>query len=353
MSDARKSAPRLVDLAALTGFSVATVSRSLADHPGISDDTKSRVRAAALEHGYPIRPAPSSAEAAAARRKDRNRIGLVMPAALSAGSPLANPFELSLIGGIGAALRDRHFDFSIAWQAPHDDKSLMKFMARSKYDGLIFIGQSQYHGALNRLADMGRAFVVWGVEAEDQAYCSIGSDNFQGGYRATSHLVRLGRRRIVFLGQSAALASAQTRFSQTAVRLEGYRAAIEGGGLPVVPAMVQASLGTSEAAADAVENLLERNIVFDGIVAASDTIAIGAIRALRQRGHHVPRDVSVIGYDDSDLASHVHPRLTTVRQDTLKAGNLLVSKLLRLMDGHSVASERLPTEIVIRDSCGA
>jgi DNA-binding LacI/PurR family transcriptional regulator len=347
----RNAAPRLVDLAQLAGFSVATVSRALADHPAISDETKNRVKAIALEHGYALRENPAGSPAH--RRKDRKRIGVVMPAPLSIGSPLANPFELSLLGGIGAALRDRHFDFSVACSAPHDDKSLARFMAKAKYDGTIFIGQAQYHVGLNRLAEAGRNIVVWGVEAEGQKYCSIGSDNFQGGFRATSHLIRLGRQRIVFLGQSPALAAAQTGLSQSAVRLEGCRAALEAAGLPLDPVMVQAAAGTSEAGAEAVVNLMERNVEFDGIVAASDVMAIGAICALQMRGRHVPRDVSVIGYDDSEFARYAQPRLTTVRQDTMKAGNLLVSKLLRLMDGHAVTSERLPTDIVVRDSCGA
>lgn len=353
MSDTKQTAPRLVDLAELAGFSVATVSRALANHPAISDETKNRVREIAAAQGYPLRDRDVPGAGVVRGRKDRNRICIVMPAALSAGNPLANPFELSLLGGIGAALRDRHLDFSIAWQAPHDDKSLLKFMAKSKYDGTVFIGQSQYHAGLNKLAEAGRPIAVWGVEAEDQIYCSIGSDNFQGGYRATSHLIRLGRRRIVFLGQAPAVATAQTAVSQSVVRLAGCQAALRAAGLPIDPALVHAAAGSSEAGADAVDNLMERNIEFDGIVAASDVVAIGAVRALQQRGRQVPRDVSVIGYDDSDIASYAQPRLTTVRQDTLKAGNLLVSKLLRLMDGHSVTSERLPTEIVIRDSCGA
>ena len=353
MPNEMKPTPRLIDLAKLTGFSVATISRALADHPAISAETKARVKMAAEAHGYPLRDRTPQSGLAGPKRRDRNRICIVMPAPLSVGNPLANPFELSLLGGIGAALRDRHLDFSIAWAAPHDDKSLLKFMAKSKYDGTVFIGQSQYHAGLNKLAEGGRAFVVWGVEAVNQAYCSIGSDNFQGGYRATSHLIRLGRRRIVFLGQAPAIATAQTTVSQSAVRLAGCHAALQAAGLPIDPGLVQAAIGTSEAGADAGDNLMERAVEFDGIVAASDVIAIGAVRALQQRGHSVPGDVSVIGYDDSDIASYAQPRLTTVRQDTLKAGSLLVSKLLRLMDGHTVSSERLPTEIVIRESCGA
>lgn len=353
MSQTREPVVRLADLAGLSGFSVATVSRALAGHPAISQATRDTIIALARQHGYPLRERAPAEPLPARKRLNRNRICIVMPASLGAGSPLANPFELSLLGGIGAAMRDRHLDFSIAWQAPHDDRSLLKFMAKSRYEGTIFIGQSQYHQALNKLAEGGRALVVWGVEAAGQAYCSIGSDNFQGGLRATSHLIRLGRRRIVFLGQAPAVPGAQTAISQAAVRLAGCCAALEAAGLPVDLSMMHPAIDTSAAGADAVDNLIERGVAFDGIVAASDVIAIGAIRALQQRGRQVPGDVSVIGYDDSDIASYAQPRLTTVRQDTLKAGNLLVSKLLRLIDGHAVVSERLPTEIVVRESCGA
>jgi DNA-binding LacI/PurR family transcriptional regulator len=138
MTADKPNPPRLADLAALTGFSVATISRALANHPGISDETKGQIKRVAIEQGYPVREPSEASSASATRRKDRNRICIVMPAALSAGSRLANPFELSLVGGIGAALRDRHLDFSIAWQAPRDDKTLLKFMAKPKYDGFIF-----------------------------------------------------------------------------------------------------------------------------------------------------------------------------------------------------------------------
>jgi signal transduction histidine kinase len=84
----------------------------------------------------------------------------------------------------------------------------------------------------------------------------------------------------------------------------------------------------------------------------SDLVALGAIQTLRQRGLRVPEDVAVIGYDDIDAAALSTPGLTTIRQDVIKAGNLLASKLLRIIDGHRAKSERLPTDLVIRESCG-
>ena len=105
MPNEMKPTPRLIDLAELTGFSVATISRALADHPAISAETKARVKMAAEAHGYPLRDRTPQSGLAGPKRRDRNRICIVMPAPLSVGNPLANPFELSLLGGIGAALQ--------------------------------------------------------------------------------------------------------------------------------------------------------------------------------------------------------------------------------------------------------
>jgi DNA-binding LacI/PurR family transcriptional regulator len=99
--------------------------------------------------------------------------------------------------------------------------------------------------------------------------------------------------------------------------------------------------------------LLQTGKVFDGIFAASDLIAIGAIRALQEAGMDVPDDVSVVGFDDIPAASYVNPGLTTVHQDTARAGELLVSNLIKLIEGEPVESSLLPPKLVIRQSCGA
>lgn len=346
-----QSAPRLADVAAATGFSIATVSRALDDHPGLSPETKQSVTAAAQALGYPLRdPAAKTSRQRKARRS--GAICAVMPVALPTGSRLANAFEMALLGGIGAAMRDRGLDFSISAQAPYDDKSLVRFMAEHRYDGVILFGQSQFHDTLNELAAGPRPFVVWGVDVPGQQYCSIGSDNFEGGLRATSHLIGLGRKRIAFIGQAAPITTAQTRVSQMAERLGGFRAALAAAGLPSDLVMTRPAATGHQAGSEAVHILIATGQDFDAIVASSDLVAIGAMDALRQHGRSVPGDVAVVGYDDSEAANLVHPRLTTMRQDTILAGNLLVAKVLRAMDGYQIKSERLPTELVVRSSCG-
>lgn len=347
--------PRLADIAAAAGVSIATVSRVLDDHPAIKPETKALVRRFAEAQGYPIRDAALAKPRQARQRKPRRSgsICVVMPVALPAGSRLANSFELNLLGGIGAAMRDHGLDLSIAAQAPYDDRTLAAFMATHPYDGVIFLGQSQFHDGLNLLAEAQRAFVVWGVDAPDQKYCSVGSDNFAGGLQATQHLIGLGRRRIAFIGQAAPITSAQTRQSQIAARMAGFRAALAAADLPAQLTMVHPAPTGMQAGYDAVQTLLARGVAFDAIAASSDLVAIGAMDALAQHGISVPGDVAIVGYDDAEVAGLVRPRLTTMRQDAIVAGDLLVSKLLRAMAGYQIRSERLPTELVIRDSCGA
>ncbi|NOW45312.1 DNA-binding LacI/PurR family transcriptional regulator [Novosphingobium sp. SG751A] len=346
--------PRLIDVAQAAGVSVATVSRVLDDHRAITPDTKARVIAIAQEMGYPLREgAQDKAKTRARKTRRSGSICAVMPVALPSGSRLANSFELNLLGGIGAAMRDHGLDFSISSQAPYDDASLARFMATHPYDGIIFLGQSQFHSGLNQMAQGGRPFVVWGVETLDQLYCSVGSNNAEGGWQATSHLVKLGRQRIAFIGQAAPITTAQTRQAQLSERLFGFRHALAGAGLPSGLTFLRPAPSGMQAGTEAVHALLDQKVAFDAIVASSDLVAVGAIRALHERGLRVPDDVAIVGYDDSEAARLAHPQLTTIRQDTILAGNLLVSKLLRMMEGYQVRSERLPTELVIRESCGA
>src|SRR3546814_10356903 len=128
----------------------------------------------------------------------------------------------------------------------------------------------------------------------EQRYCSVGSDNLRGGRRATAHLARLGRRRIAFLGDIEA--------PEVIQRYQGYLRALEEAGLPVDPALVVPAHFEIEFAEAAVDTLIARQVDFDAIFAASDMIALGAIRSLLTAGCSVPGDVSVVGYDEVQFA---------------------------------------------------
>jgi len=327
----------LEDLAKLAGVSVSTVSRALNDEPSISMRTKQRIWALAREREYPFRrymPAgPIGAEGS---------IAIVLPRTHGRPLPLSHPFFLELFASIGEAARDRGCDFTVSHIAPASYDDLYVAVTTSRADGVIFLGQGALHESFNRLSESDARFAVWGAQMQSQKYPSIGSDNVLGGRRATSHLARLGRKRIAFLGETD---------PEAMQRRQGYLEALREAGLAAEPALdvqVHFELESGEAAVD---RLLRRNVPFDAIFASSDLIALGAIRALKRAGRAVPGDVSVVGYDDMLLSRLSTPSLSTIKQDTDKAGRLLVSAVLD-PSGDS-RPERLPTDLIIRESCGA
>jgi len=233
----------------------------------------------------------------------------------------------------------------ISHAAPQNYDDLSRLMDMSRAEGVIFLGQSFLHERLNRLMAHGGRFVVWGGELSGQEYCSVGTDNVKGGRRATAHLARLGRQRIAFFGDTEAPEMRQ--------RFEGYKEALELNNLTYDPELVVPAHFEIESAEAAVDALLAKGHGFDAIFACSDTIALGAIRALARRDMAVPDDVSVVGYDDLQIARYSRPALTTIRQDLAKAGRLMVSKLMNASSASDMVSERLPTDVIVRESCGA
>lgn len=334
----RANPPTLLDLAKLAGVSVSTVSRSLKDHESISGRTKRRILAIAREQGYPTALLSDGEDEGVSD----DTISIVTPRVHGLPLPLSHPFFLELIASIGEAARERGCDFSVSHTAPANFDDLLSAVRRNRVRGAIFLGQGSLHQAFNQLVSCDARFVVWGAQIPSQTYCTVGSDNFQGGRRATSHLLRLGRRRIAFVGGSDA---------ESNQRRAGYLRALAESEIEADPALIGRVEFELENAEATIDGFLRRGVKFDAIVAASDLIALGSIRALRRSGISVPGDVSVVGYDDMLLGRLSTPTLSTVRQDTQKAGRILVSKILDpSADNHP---EILPTDLIVRESCGA
>jgi DNA-binding LacI/PurR family transcriptional regulator len=334
-----RDSTRLEDLARIAGVSTATASRALSDHPAVNSRTKQLIWQLAKEHRYPFRRGLPKGPIGAT-----GTIALVVPRPQGRDTLLDDPFILELFAGVGDAARERGCDLVMSHFMPAGYQDLAAAMTTSRADGIIFLGQSSLHAAFNQLARTETRFAVWGAQLPDQAYCSIGSDNLAGGRRATLHLARMGRRRIVYLGENEA--------PEVSQRVRGYREAMEQSGLPAEPELMVPTYFTVESGEAAVDALLARGIAFDAIVAASDLIALGAIRSLLHHGVRVPEDVSVVGYDDVPFARFSRPALTTVVQNTARAGRMLVSKLLDTGADSEMRSERLPTDLIVRESCG-
>jgi len=330
---------RLEDLASLAGVSISTASRALNDSPAVNSRTKQLIWKLAREHDYPFRRTMPAGPIGA-----NGTIALVVPRPQGREGQLDDPFFLELFAGVSDAARGRGCDLLVSHFAPTSFDDLLSAMTTSRADGVIFLGQSSLHRAFNQLAESESRFAVWGAQLADQAYCSVGSDNLAGGKRATLHLARLGRQRIVYLGDTEA--------PEVSQRVRGHLDGLEQAGLPYDPALMVPAHFTVESAEASVDALIARGESFDGIVAASDLIALGAVRALLRAGRSVPGDVSVLGYDNVPFARYSRPALTTIAQDTARAGRLLVSKLLDTIGDGDMRSERLPTDLIVRESCG-
>lgn len=331
-------ATRLEDLARLAGVSISTVSRALNDSPTVSRRTKEHIWALARKVDYPFRrsmPAgPIGADAT---------IALVVPQLQSRDQEKSDPFRSQLLEGITSAARERGCDILISHIAPQSYEDLSSALKTSRAEGVIFIGQSFLRVEFNQLAEEETRFVVWGAQFSEQNYCSVGSDNPEGGRRAAAHLLRLGRQRILFLGDTQAPEARQ--------RHRGYREAHEAAGVPLDDNLTIPAHFEVESAEATIDSCIDSGLDFDGIFAASDLLAIGALRALIKSGRKVPEDVSVVGYDDIPFARLHRPALTTIRQDTGQAGRMLVSKLLDSRGGAN-RSERITTELIVRETCG-
>ena len=331
---------RLEDIAKEAGVSIATVSRALSDNPAVNDGTKRRIWDLARAQGYNMRALPISARSAA-----KATLSVIIPKPQGRDGWLLDPFFQELLGGIGEAARSLQCDYIVSHADPQNYDDLSRLMDSTRCEGIIFLGQSFLHERLNRLVGHPMKFIVWGGQLPGQDYVSVGSDNLRGGRKAAAHLARLGRKRIAFFGDTDAPEIKQ--------RFDGYRAALEQAGLAFDPDLVFPAHFEIESAANSMHALISRGTAFDAAVCSSDLIAIGAIRALRQHGLSVPGDVAIVGYDDIQLARYIEPPLTTIGQDLPLAGRLMVMKLLNAETPADMQSERLPTALIQRESCGA
>lgn len=334
--------PTSFDIAALAGVSQPTVSRALSGNPAVSEATRAKVFAAAEQLNYKV-----DKNASNLRRQSSRTLALLFFEDATADGGLINPFFLSMLGSITRTCAGNGYDLLISFQQLSGNWHVDYEDAR-KADGLILLGYGdylEYLPRLEQLVDQGTHFVRWGSLGPGQLGFTIGSDNVQGGQDAIRHLIARGRRRIAFIG------TATPGFPEFLDRYEGYRAGHVLAGLGVDPALKRDAMSSEAEGQAAVRQLLAEGQAFDAIFAASDLIAIGAMRALAEAGRAVPRDVAIVGYDDQPAASMASPPLTTVSQDARRAGEVLVESLLAQIHGDAPpVTQALPVRLIVRAS---
>ena len=331
--------PTSFDIAALAGVSQPTVSRALSGNASVSEETRRRVLEAAERLHYTV-----DKNASGLRRQSAKTLALLFFEEWPDGA-LINPFYLSLVGPMVRRCAEHGYDLLISFQQLSSDWHV-DYEDSRKADGIILLGYGdylEYRPRLERLVARGAHFVRWGTDGPGQIGVTVSSDNEQGGFDATTHLLQQGRRRIAFIGTGGA------GFPEVEERWRGHCRALRAAEIePDQKLRVDAAPDEAEGRT-AAEQLLQRGVEFDAIFAASDVAAIGAMHALQHAGRGVP-ETAVVGFDDIPAASLASPPLTTITQSARAAAEALVDTLLESIESGSAKNCVLPVHLTVRES---
>jgi len=331
-------------IAHLAGVSQPTVSRALRGSPMVNEVTRSKILKIARELNYKV-----DKNASNLRCQHSGTLALLMFEDPAPDDSLINPFFVSMLASITRACGQRGYDLLISFQQPANNDWQSGFEDSNKADGIILLGYGDYLDYRRRLEFLnarGTHFVRWGAVMPDEAEVTVGCDNYRGGFEVTRHLLERGARRVAFLGD------ASNHYPEFLERHRGYGDALAAQGLRADARLQFDAISSEQSGYNAAINLLARKLRFDAVCAASDLIAIGAMKALADHGLQVPDDVLVSGFDDIPLAAFVNPSLTTVQQDTRAAGEILVETLLKLINKEPVDNQVIPVTLLVRGSTG-
>jgi DNA-binding LacI/PurR family transcriptional regulator len=326
-------------IAAMLGVSQPTVSRALRGDIRVNERTRERIEALAQELNYAV-----DHNAVRLRTRQTNTIALVLLCRPGENRANINPFYLALLGCIAASAADKGYSLIVAFQ-DSPKNFFANYTASGQADGLIVIGSGQNVEGWRFFADQaarGIPMVCWGASREN--LISIKSDNVQGATLAMDHLQTKGCKAIAYIGPSE---SAQPQFQD---RLATYLKLAKARGLPLIHPPLPENAVREDQGYAATITLLREGILFDGIFAANDFIALGAMRALSENGIKVGSEVRVIGFDGIAIGAYAQPPLTTIEQDYRSAGEMLVNALITAMNEEAIEPEPVAVRILERVS---
>ncbi|MDL4819532.1 LacI family DNA-binding transcriptional regulator [Actinomadura opuntiae] len=329
-------APTLAQVARAAGVSPATASRVLTGSAHVSRTARERVEEAAQRLGYvPRRPTTPG-------RRSPGAVAVVM--CDEGARVFADPFHAGLLWGVRRELGGRRPLVVLMAGTPGEWETAADYLRGGRFEGVLLIGAHPDRRACVLRAAAGAPVVLAGRPLDDVGLPYVDADNRGGAHAAVRHLLASGRRRIATIAGPADMAAGVDR-------LAGYRMAAQEAGMDVAGLVGHGDFGRLSGE-HAMSRLLERRPGIDAVLAASDLMAVGALRALRRAGRRVPDDVAVVGFDDAPVARQVRPRLTTVRRPAEDLGARLAREL-RARSGGRPSGDRgvvLRTRLIIRES---
>ncbi len=329
--------PTVWAVAAAAGVSKTTVSRVLTGSPRVSAEARKAVKKAIEDLGYiPNRAARSLVT----RRTDTIALIVSEPEARL----FSEPFFAGAVRGINQALAQTEYAF-VLLSCEGDTSRVERYVMNGHADGVILMSSHRQDPLVPLLSTSKIPAVLTGRPFPGTTFPYVDADNRNGAAEAVAHLVASGRRNIATIAGPADMPVGIDR-------LDGFRDALPATAKRTWRRMVAHGDFTEESGERAMHELLARVPEIDAVFAASDLMAMGAMRMLRAAGKRVPRDVAIVGFDDSPYARLADPQLTTVRQPMEEIGRALAAVLLTQLDDPSrrPASLIVPTELIVRGS---
>ena len=330
----------IANIAELAGVSKATVSRVLNGYPHIRPELREKVQQVITETGFQ----PNNVARLLASDRS-NMIGLLIPSGPEA--VFTDPYFPRLTQGISQVSNQNNQTLALfIFESEQEGRDTVRnIIATGLLDGLIVTADLKQGSFLPQLFEHEIPFVLIGRPNETDGIYFIDADNVAGGFMATEHLVKLGYRRI------ATVSSEQNGSSHD--RFVGYCQALDAYGVPFDPELVAVGDYSLQSGYEGARKLIPHKP--DAIFVASDTMALGALRALREAGLRVPDDIAIVGFDDLPPAVQADPQLTTIRQPITQIGRMAVETLMDIIDDSDcpVRQVFLPNQLVVRASCGA
>jgi LacI family transcriptional regulator len=299
-----------------SGVSLATVSLVLRNRPGISGETRARVLGAAERLGYQIKAPP-----VLAKRGQLSRIGMFVRMESSV-IPQMNPFYSRVLSGIEEACRRNGISLLYA-NLPVDENNHpvenFPLLDNEDVDGLLMVGAFVDQTIMTVLGKRSYPIVLVDAYSDTESYDAVISDNFQASYQAVEYLIQKGHRQIGLVGTEA------ESYPSLRERRFGYLRALKEAGITntyIADFNVNQSHGYEE-----VKQLLQKHPEITALFGVNDEVSVSAIRAAREIGRQLPEDLSIVSYDDTVLAVHATPKLTTMHVDTMAMGQAAVQML--------------------------
>jgi len=327
------------DVARDVEVSTATVSRALRGLQGVSEETRERVMESARRLGYV--PSPSAAGLASGHTRT---VAVIVPR-------VTQWFFAAIVQGAEEVLRERGYDlllYNLAGDASARHRVFETSLLTKRVDAVLVLSLKPSPDELERLAMLGRPVTI--VGADMPGWATVRIDDQEAAATATRHLLELGHERIGYIGGAT---EGVLDFTAPSARLAGYRCTMQVAGRAREDDLEADGEFTVAGGREAARTLLSLPDPPTAIFAASDEMAIGALRAARELGVRVPEDLSVIGIDDHEMASYFD--LTTVAQPAHEQGRVAAAQVLAALAGEDWSPEQviLPTELIVRRTTAA